>query len=148
MKPGSCVYAHGVAEQRPLPKEELCERYLEGKCNNRRCVYAHGAYELKNRPVVNTVEYLKSKAKKPAVDNSKLCEDLTLTDADHDPRGEECSICFEKMSKKARKKLDCGHDAFHYKCLKRWVAGEGDRSCPLCRSNTLLPEEYPRLGAR
>lgn len=48
------------------------------------CVYAHGAYELKNRPVVNTVEYLKSKAKKPAVDNSKLCEDLTLTDADHD----------------------------------------------------------------
>lgn len=36
MKPGSCVYAHGAGEQRPLPKEELCERYLEGKCNNRR----------------------------------------------------------------------------------------------------------------
>lgn len=47
-------------------------------------MYAHGASELKNRPVVNTVEYLKSKAKKPAVDNSKLTEDLTLTDSDHD----------------------------------------------------------------
>jgi len=31
-------------------------------------------------------------------------------------------------------------------CLKKWVAKEGDRSCPLCRSNTLLPEEYPHLG--
>ncbi|XP_067944713.1 uncharacterized protein [Watersipora subatra] len=150
MKPGSCVYAHGQAELRPLPKEELCDRYLEGKCNNRKCVYAHGACELKNRPMVNTVEYLKSKQKKSQpLPSSKPAnsEDYSLTPADLDPRGEECAICMERMSKKSRKKLECGHDAFHYKCLKKWVAGEGDRSCPLCRNTTLLPEEYPHLGS-
>lgn len=66
-------------------------------------MYAHGASELKNRPVVNTVEYLKSKVKKPAQDNSKLSEDLTLNDGDHDVclsilylhrLNTECRLCF------------------------------------------------------
>ncbi|KAF6037938.1 hypothetical protein EB796_003740 [Bugula neritina] len=147
MKPGSCVYAHGESEKRPLPKDELCERYLEGKCNNRRCVYAHGASELKNRPIVSTLEYIKTKQKKAIPDKKKPPqEDLSLLESDIDPLGEECSICLDKMAQNSRQKLDCGHDAFHYKCLKKWVAQEGDRSCPLCRSNTLLPEEYPHLG--
>ena len=30
-------------------------------------------------------------------------------------QGEECTICMDTMSKKSRKKLDCGHDSFHYK---------------------------------
>lgn len=56
MKPGSCVYAHGEAELRPLPKEELCERYLEGKCSNARVSPQVNIHAVQNRPLFSKVQ--------------------------------------------------------------------------------------------
>lgn len=52
-------------------------------------MYAHGAAELKNRPIVNPVEYLKAKSKKQAAlngnnNNKSGSDDLTLSAADRD----------------------------------------------------------------
>ncbi|XP_072032775.1 uncharacterized protein [Amphiura filiformis] len=39
--------------------------------------------------------------------------------------------------------LDCGH-MFHDECLKVWYDTK-ERTCPMCRCHTLLPEDFPRL---
>lgn len=49
------------------------------------CVYAHGASELKNRPIVSTLEYIKTKQKKAIPDKKKPPqEDLSLLESDID----------------------------------------------------------------
>ena len=45
----------------------------------------------------------------------------------------ECSICMCEMSKKAERRLPCGH-VFHEKCLSRWEDTTEEPTCPTCRS--------------
>ena len=45
---------------------------------------------------------------------------------------EECSICYENLSKDTIKIEGCNH-IFHSKCIHKWINNNEYPSCPLCR---------------
>lgn len=49
---------------------------------------------------------------------------------------EECAICFQNYYGKKAVKLPCEH-VFHDECIKKWLDGEDNNSCPLCRGPVL-----------
>ena len=44
-----------------------------------------------------------------------------------------------KNEGKRRYALQCGHDLFHYHCIKKWCQTKNDpnRNCPICKSHVL-----------
>lgn len=56
----------------------------------------------------------------------------------------ECSICCEALKVKPTVQLDCSH-VFHKICVQTWL--DRNQTCPHCRAHTLMPDEYPTLGA-
>lgn len=55
---------------------------------------------------------------------------------------EVCPICHEGLLTTEIQVLQCGH-RFHDQCIKQWF--DRQRSCPVCREHSLLPEEFPSL---
>lgn len=51
-----------------------------------------------------------------------------------EPSSNECSICYEVITTKDKKKTSCGH-VFHMSCLSKWFerSAEYRPPCPMCR---------------
>lgn len=51
-----------------------------------------------------------------------------------EPPSNECSICYEVITTKDKKKTSCGH-VFHVSCLSKWFERSADYRppCPMCR---------------
>lgn len=47
---------------------------------------------------------------------------------------EDCTICWEALSRQNAKQLSCGH-CYHEKCIYSWLNYKSD--CPICRHNIL-----------
>ncbi|XP_071942382.1 uncharacterized protein [Antedon mediterranea] len=56
-----------------------------------------------------------------------------------------CAVCHEDVNADIEKlnKLECGH-LFHDSCIKQWIQTR-ERTCPLCRTFILLPDDFPAL---
>ena len=57
---------------------------------------------------------------------------------------DQCSICLEQLGavENPPMTLPCQH-VFHMNCIKPWLKQKSD--CPICRSFTLMNDEYPSL---
>ena len=52
---------------------------------------------------------------------------------------QDCCICLEKLSIKARYTLTCAH-TFHRECISRWL--ETNNTCPYCRTPVEPAQRY------
>lgn len=68
------------------------------------------------------------------------------------PASGSCVVCLEGLGEGERvRRLACCH-VFHSECLDRWMVGEMNLSCPLCRSPVATEERRAdaerRIGAK
>ena len=48
----------------------------------------------------------------------------------------ECSICYDRITRKTgRVQLACSH-MYHYRCLTHWFLNQEIQTCPLCRKES------------
>ncbi|XP_067946616.1 uncharacterized protein [Watersipora subatra] len=117
-KISGCTMAHSREELRPLPKFEMCSKF--GGCGRcmpaSECPYAHSKSEQR---------------KKPEVINKQRVEN-------NNNENDECVICYSTLKNKESTELTCGHNQYHYSCIKKWLT-ERRPDCPLCNSPASLP---------
>jgi hypothetical protein len=55
----------------------------------------------------------------------------------------ECIVCSELIDVSDSRKLQCGHDAFHDRCISKWFEYNDAPTCPMCRADDDEPEDEP-----
>lgn len=60
-------------------------------------------------------------------------KDYFINNSSSIKNNEECIICLEKISRKDRHFLHCGH-YFHCDCINKWLSMDKNK-CPLCKQN-------------
>lgn len=49
-----------------------------------------------------------------------------------------CPICFGEDARAMCKVYCCGFEHMHVRCLRAWLRGGANRTCPMCRQEPLL----------
>ncbi|NWV38147.1 DZIP3 ligase, partial [Grantiella picta] len=100
----------------------------------------------RNLTVIQLQEYIWAYRRKPfSLLQNSFFKVETQPKEDAAPSDDPCTICHDELGRYSCK-LRCGHE-FHRECIKTWLQGHSNPTCPICRVYAVLPKDVPERPA-